>query len=196
MRPVAFFFAVACLAQGQTAPTFSSDVAPILYKHCTGCHHPNDIAPMSLLTYKAARPWAMAMKEAILTRKMPPWQADSQPGHFTNDPRLTAAEIATIKQWVDSGAPEGDPDRLPPQPSYPEGWKIGKPDAIVAIPSDFTVKPGDPDQYVYLRSPTNFAEDRWVSAVELKPGNRRRYHRTHHQSGWPPPYQSRHACRR
>ncbi len=134
---------------------------------------------MSLLTYKAARPWAVAMKEAVVTHKMPPWQADSQPGHFSNDPRLSPAEISTIKQWAESGAPEGNAADLPAQPNYPEGWKIGKPDAIIAIPSDFTVKPGDPDQYVYLRSPTNFSEDRWVSAVELKPGNRRIVHHAH-----------------
>ncbi len=159
--------------------TFSRDVAPILYKRCTQCHHPNDVAPMSLLTYKSARPWASAIKEAVLTRKMPPWQADSAPGQFVNDPRLTPAELSTLVEWVKQGAKEGNPADLPPQPTYPEGWRIGKPDAIVPIPKDFVVKPGDPDQYVYLRSPTNFTEDRWVTAVELRPGNRRIVHHAH-----------------
>jgi Copper type II ascorbate-dependent monooxygenase, C-terminal domain len=162
-----------------TQITFTHDVAPLLYKHCVGCHHPNDIAPMSLLTYKDARPWASAVKEAVLSRKMPPWQADSRYGHFTNDPRLTPRELAVIQQWVDQGAKEGDPADLPPTPKFETGWKIGQPDAVIPIPNDFVVKPNAPDEYVYLRAPTNFNEDRWVTAVELKPGNRRVVHHAH-----------------
>ncbi|MFL6466241.1 MAG: thiol-disulfide isomerase [Bryobacteraceae bacterium] len=182
-RAISLYFAVfaTCLWAGQTPSevTFSHDVAPILYKHCVGCHHPNDIAPMSLLTYKNARPWASAIKEAVSTRKMPPWQADPAIGHFTNDPRLTAEEISTIQKWVQGGAKEGDPNDLPPVPQFEEGWKMGKPDAVVPIPADYVVKPNSTDQYVYLRSPTNFTEDRWITAVELKPGNRRIVHHAH-----------------
>jgi len=134
---------------------------------------------MPLLSYKEARPWAAAIKQAVVTRKMPPWQADPRYGHFSNDQRLTATQIETIRKWVDEGAPEGDPGNLPAQPVYTEGWKVGKPDAVIRIPADFKVKPGDPDQYVYLRSPTNFDEDRWISAVELRPGNRRIVHHAH-----------------
>ncbi len=171
-------FAGVALAADPTV-TFTHDVAPLLYQHCTRCHHPNDVAPMSLITYKEARPWAAAMKEAVVTRKMPPWQADPHYGHFANDPRLSDAEIQTIVKWVQEGAPEGNRADLPAAPSYPDGWKIGKPDAIIPIPADYTVKPHDPDQYVYLRVQTNFPEDRWVSAVELRPGNRRIVHHAH-----------------
>jgi hypothetical protein len=115
----------------------------------------------------------------VVTRKMPPWHADPRYGHFANDARLKDSEIQTIVQWVKEGAPEGNPADRPPMPSYPDGWKIGKPDAIVPIPADYTVKPHDPDQYVYLRVQTNFPEDRWVSAVELRPGNRRVVHHAH-----------------
>ena len=179
--PACFFVAAvsAFASQNDASLTFDRDVAPILYQHCTKCHHPNDIAPMSLFTYKDARPWARAIRQAVLTRKMPPWQADPRYGHFANDQRLTGQQIATIEKWVDDGSPEGIAADLPPAPVYPEGWEIGKPDAIVPIPSDFIVKPHDPDQYVYLRAPTNFAEDRWISAVELKPGNRRIVHHAH-----------------
>ena len=172
---------VFCAFSAETGPpvTFNRDIAPILNQHCTKCHHANDIAPMSLLSYKEARPWASAMKEAVLTRKMPPWQADPNYGQFSNDQRLTMAEIKVIQSWVEEGAPEGNPADLPAPPVYQEGWKIGKPDAVVPIPADFVVKPRDPDQYVYLRAPTNFTEDRWVSAVELKPGNRRIVHHAH-----------------
>src|ERR1700733_9949934 len=91
------FSAAACAAE----PTFTRDVAPILYKHCVGCHHSNDIAPMPLLTYKDARPWAASIKEAVLSRKMPPWKADPHYGKWANDPSLTPAELRTITAWAD-----------------------------------------------------------------------------------------------
>ena len=81
-------------ASGTTAPTFSRDVAPILYQHCVSCHHPGDIAPMSLLTYKDTRPWAASIRQAVLTHKMPPWKADPHFGQWSNDPRLSDVEIA------------------------------------------------------------------------------------------------------
>src|SRR6266436_3594586 len=100
------------------APTFSKDVAPILYQRCVQCHRPNDIAPMSLLDYKSARPWAKAIREAVLSRKMPPWFADPHYGAFSNDARLADREIETVKAWVDAGAPEGDARDLPPAPVF------------------------------------------------------------------------------
>ena len=91
--------------------TYTADVAPILYKHCATCHHPDDIAPMTLLTYRQTRPWAAAIREAVLTRQMPPWKADPHYGKWANDWSLSDEEIATIKAWVDQGAKEGDPQR-------------------------------------------------------------------------------------
>src|ERR1043166_3198071 len=113
--------------------TFTRDVAPILYKRCVGCHRPGDVAPMSLLSYKDARPWAAAIKEAVLTRKMPPWKADPHVGKWANDPSLTAEELRTITAWVDGGKAEGNPRQMPAPPQFAEGWKIGKPDAVFAI---------------------------------------------------------------
>ena len=134
-------FRVACVlgvAAGLTASgaevTFSRDVAPILYKHCVSCHHPNDVAPMSLLTYRDARPWAAAIKQAVLTGKMPPWKADPHYGEWSNDPRLSQAEKDTIVAWVNGKKAEGDPKDMPAQPTFPDGWKIGKPDAVISIP--------------------------------------------------------------
>src|SRR6266850_56865 len=121
------------------APTFSKDVAPILYKRCVQCHRPNDIAPMSLLDYESARPWAKAIRESVLTRKMPPWFADPRHGHFANDASLSEQEIGTIKAWVDGGSPEGDRKHLPPMPVFAEGWKLGKPDLVIDIGQDFDV---------------------------------------------------------
>src|SRR5437868_252588 len=91
------------------APTFTRNIAPIFYKNCVTCHRPGDIAPMSLLDYQSARPWAASIREAVLARKMPPWLADPKYGHFSNDTRLTDQDIQMIKAWVDAGALEGDP---------------------------------------------------------------------------------------
>src|SRR5579871_656541 len=115
------------------AVTFT-DVAPILYQRCATCHHPDDIAPMSLLTYEQARPWATAIREAVLTRAMPPWKADPRYGRWSNDSSLNDSEIAAMKAWVDQGAKQGDPRQLPAPPVFSTNWRIGKPDAIISIP--------------------------------------------------------------
>ncbi len=160
------------------APTFSKDVAPILFEHCAGCHRPNDIAPMSLLDYKSARPWAKSIREAVLTRKMPPWFADPHYGAFSNDSRLSERDIATIKAWVDAGALEGASRDLPAPPAFVDGWRQGKPDIVIDIGEDFTVKPGS-DTYEHFVVPTNFTEGRWVRAAEIRPGNRKVVHHVH-----------------
>lgn len=154
--------------------TYTHDVAPILYKNCVVCHRPNNIAPMSLMTYKETRPWASAIREAAVQRKMPPWHADPKVGDFINDPRLSDADIATLDAWARTGAKEGDPKDLPPAPVFGEGWHI-KPDQIFTIP-EFTVTGGEMDDYEYIYVPTKFAEDRWVQAAEVLPGDRRVVH--------------------
>lgn len=159
-------------------PTFSKDVAPILYQHCVQCHHPGDIAPMSLLTYKDTRPWAAAIREAVVSRAMPPWRADPHVGQWSNDPRLSAADIETIKAWAAGSKAEGDPKQMPPMPEYSSGWKIGKPDVVIAIPEHELAGTG-PDEYTYVNVPTNFKEDRWIVAAELRPGNRKIVHHAH-----------------
>jgi cytochrome c553 len=176
MRFLAVLIFAAGLGRAET--TFTRDVAPLLYKHCASCHHANDIAPMALIAYNDARPWAAAIKEAVLTRKMPPWKADPHYGKWSNDDSLTDAEIATIKAWVDGGKLEGDPKVLPPAPKFPEGWKIGQPDAVVTIPKQ-KLEGSGPDQYMYITVPTNFTEDKWVVAAELRAGNRKIVHHAH-----------------
>ena len=163
---------------GYAAPTFTKDVAPVLYRRCVQCHRPNDIAPMSLLDYKSARPWARAIRESVLSRKMPPWFADPHYGSFANDARLSSGEIETIKAWVDAGAPEGNPRDLPAAPVFVEGWRQGKPDIVIDIGEDFVVKPGS-DTYEHFFVPTNFTEGKWVRAAEIRPGNRKVVHHVH-----------------
>lgn len=158
--------------------TFNRDIAPILYKNCAECHRPNDIAPMALMSYKEARPWARSIKERVLTRDMPPWSPDSKYGEFTNDHRLAQSDIDTIVAWVDQGAKEGDAKDLQPVPEFTStsGWRLGKPDAVFDIGKEFTVEPGMPDTIQNFIVPTNFKEDKWVTAAEILPGNRKVVH--------------------
>jgi mono/diheme cytochrome c family protein len=151
--------------------TYSKDVAPILFNKCAGCHRPGQTAPMSLLTYKDARPWARSIKEKVLNKSMPPWHADPAYGKFANDRRLSQAEIDTIVAWVDGGAVEGNQKDLPPVPSFGEGWKIGKPDVVLTMPVKFQVPAEGVVNYKYFSVPTNFTQDRWVQAAEVRPGN-------------------------
>ena len=164
--------AVAPLAQAAATPTYSKDVAPILNKNCAGCHRPGDIAPMSLLTYDDARPWAKAIRSAVALGKMPPWHAVAPRGTFSNDRRLTDQEKETLIAWADGGSPQGNPKDLPPAPKFVEGWEIGKPDAIVSMDKAFDVPASGTIDYKYFQMPTNFTEDKWVQAIEVKPGVR------------------------
>jgi len=171
-------------AVGQAAPpqasgpqkevTYTKDVAPILFKNCAVCHRPNDMAPMSLMTYKDAQPFARQIREKVVQRSMPPWHADPSVGEFSNDLRLSDADITTIDMWVRTGAKEGDPKDLPPAPVFPVGWHI-KPDVILTIP-EFHVSASMMDDYEYIYVPTNFTEDKWIQAAEVMPGDRRVVH--------------------
>ncbi len=153
-------------------PTFTKDVAPILYKNCTTCHRPGEIAPMSLLTYDDARPYAKAIRDEVGEGHMPPWHADAPAGTFENERKLTDEEKKTLLAWVAGGAPKGNANDMPPTPEYPEGWTIGKPDAIFAMQEDYKVPAEGTIQYEYFYIPTNFTEPKWVKAIEVRPGNR------------------------
>ena len=158
------------------AVTFSRDVAPIFFKNCAECHRPGEAAPMSLLSYKDARPWARSIKEKVVTKQMPPWHADPHYQQFSNDRRLTQPQIDTITEWVDQGAKEGDPKDLPPAPKFVEGWAIGKPDIVLQMPEEFTLEASGPDEYQYFEIATNFKEDVYVQMAEARPGNRKIVH--------------------
>ncbi len=154
--------------------TYSKDVAPILYKNCVMCHRPNDIAPMSLLTYEEVLPFAGLIRQSVDQRKMPPWHADPSVGEFMNDARLGDADIAIIDEWVKGGMKKGDPKDTPPAPVFEPGWHI-KSDVIFTIP-EFLVPKTAQDDYEYIYVPTNFTEDKWIQAGEVLPGDRRVVH--------------------
>lgn len=156
--------------------TFTKDVAPIFYKNCVSCHRAGEVAPMSLITYKEARPWARSIKEKVAMRVMPPWHADPHYGPYANDRTMTAQEVDTVVAWVDQGAKEGDPRDLPAPPAFADGWNIGKPDAVFHMPEEYNVPASGVVEYKYFSVKTDFKEDRWVQAAEIRPGSREVVH--------------------
>ena len=133
---------VAAQRDAELRPTFNKDVAPIVFNNCANCHRPNQVAPMSLMSYREVRPWARAIKTKVATGEMPPWFADPRYGEFRNERRLTPAQIKTITAWVDAGAPEGDTPLAAKLPDFKEGWThpSGRPpDLVVDIAEPFVV---------------------------------------------------------
>jgi len=179
MRPtrlalIGFLAAVATMAAmqnpGSPAPTFNKDVLPILQKNCQTCHRPGEVAPMSLLTYQDARPWAQAIKAAAIKRQMPPWFAEPGFGRFAHERSLSDAEIQTLTAWADGGAPEGDAKDKPAPLTFQDGWNI-KPDMIIEMPKDFNVPATGTVNYQNFLVKVDFKEDLWVVAAEMRPGN-------------------------
>jgi hypothetical protein len=156
--------------------TFYKDVAPILQAHCVSCHRPGEIAPMSLITYDQVRPWAAAIKEAIVLRQMPPWSAVAPPGHFSNDWRLSDDQIDTIRRWVELRAPAGDPGQAPAGRELTEGWQMGKPDLVLQLPTAQHIPGNGEDLWKYILFEKVFAEDTWIRGLQIRPGNRKVVH--------------------
>jgi len=157
------------------AVTFNKDVLPILQKNCQTCHRPGEIAPMSFLNYKETRPWAKAIKTAVVNRQMPPWFADPAYGHFANDRRLSDSDIRTLSAWADTDAVEGDEKDKPAPIAFQDGWNI-KPDMIIEMPKEFKVPAKGTVAYQNFLVKVNFPEDVWVVAAEMRPGDRRVLH--------------------
>ena len=175
MRPFASVLTLAVsgfAATNSGGVTFNKDVLPILQKRCQDCHRPGEAAPMSLLTFQDARPWAKGIREAVLTRKMPPWFADPHVGKFSNDRSLSQAEIDTLVAWVDGGAKEGSAKDAPPPRSFVDGWNIGPPDLVLEMPNAFDVPATGQVEYQYVIIPTGLMEDRWIQATEVRPSHR------------------------
>src|SRR5262245_35840887 len=128
LRTILGILATVLVAQTSAAagPTFTKDVAPILYNSCVSCHRPGEIAPMSLVSYTDVRPWAKAIRTKVAGREMPPWGADPRFGKFRDDRSLTDAQIETIVKWVDAGAPKGDDGDLPKTPLFAASWSHGQ----------------------------------------------------------------------
>jgi mono/diheme cytochrome c family protein len=173
MKAVLFASIAVVAASAQTQVTFTKDVAPILQERCQVCHRPNTFAPMSLLTYEEARPWAKSIRQKVLAREMPPWYIDKTVGvrHFKNDISLSDQEIATIVKWVDNGAPQGDPKDMPPPLKFDDSgrWTMGQPDLIVTLPKDQIVPAKGADQWIDVLADSGLTEDRYIQGIEVKP---------------------------
>lgn len=177
MRKFMMALAVAGAMLGADAkPDFYRDVQPVLANRCQSCHRTGEIGPMPLFTYPEARPWAKAIKQAVATRKMPPWFADPAHGKFSNDRSMTQAEIDTVVRWVDAGAPEGDRKLAMAPRTFVEGWNIPQPDMVVSMPRPFQVPASGKVDYQYVVVPLDLAEDKWIQMVEARPTARQVVH--------------------
>jgi Copper type II ascorbate-dependent monooxygenase, C-terminal domain len=153
------------------SPSFYKDVLPILQEKCQSCHRPAEPAPMPLLTYEQTRPWAVKIAAAVEMKAMPPWFADPRFGHFSNDPSLTAQQIATIAAWADAGAPAGDPRDSPALKTWNDAWNIPQPDIVLHMPAPVSIPARGGIEYTYEIVPTHFTEDKWVQMVEVRPSS-------------------------
>lgn len=174
MTRLAILILSAAAVRAYAAPTvtFYRDVLPILQEHCQSCHRPGEIGPMPLGSWAETRPWAKSIRQAVLSRRMPPWNADAPRGTFRNDPSLSQPEIDRLVAWIDAGAPAGNPKDAPPPRQFAEGWTIGKPDIVFEMPEAYDVPAQGTIEYTYVIVPASFTEDRWMSAAEVRPGNR------------------------
>jgi len=150
--------------------TFNKDVLPILQNNCQTCHRTGGVAPMSFTTYESARPWAKAIKAAVISKKMPPWFADPHYGEFRNAPKLTDSDISTLASWVDSGAREGNAQDKPADIQWREGWRI-QPDVVVSMLEPYYVSARGAGEIRQFFVPNPFKEDTWVSSIEIRPGD-------------------------
>ena len=169
-------FLAPSLTASAAPPTFSRDIAPILFKNCVTCHRPGEVGPFSLLTYEDARKRAKTIATAVEKRLMPPWKAAPGLVAYHDEMRLSDAQIALIKVWAANGAPEGNRADLPPAPKFASGWQLGEPDLVLQPDRDFTLVAEGRDVYQCFVIPTNFAEDRYISVMETRPSNSRIVH--------------------
>jgi len=166
---------IAAQAPAKSPPVFYKDVLPILQKHCQACHREGEAGPMPLTSYDETRQYAKEIRDNVADHEMPPWFANPAFGHFANNPSLSDEEVRTIEAWVDAGTPEGSSSLAPPPVHWHEGWNI-EPDVVLSMPTPFPIPARAVIDYQYLIIPTHFSMDRWVTAAEVRPGDRRVVH--------------------
>ena len=156
------------------AVTFTKDIAPIFLRSCVGCHRPGQMAPMSLLTWEDARPWARSIGNRVGRREMPPWHLDKTVGitEYANDISLSDEDVAKVVAWVEAGAPRGDPALMPPLPKFEPSeyaWRLGEPDLVLTTTEEYVVKAKGPDTFIYFDAvPTGLTEDRYIKAIDMR----------------------------
>jgi mono/diheme cytochrome c family protein len=169
--------ALPALANESTpSPTFTRDIAPIVWQNCVACHHAGEVAPFTLTSYEDVKKRAKQVAKITHSRTMPPWKAEPGFGDFQDERRLTDAQIALIQTWAANGAPEGNPADLPPLPKFTEGWAMGQPDIIVKMPEPFTLHAERPDVFRCFVVPLEIPAGKYVKAVDYRPTNRKVTH--------------------
>src|SRR5262249_20363132 len=158
--------------------TYHRDVLPVLQSNCQSCHRPGEAGPFSLMTYHQARKWGEDIKEYTQTRKMPPWKPVDCNGLFQNERQLSDVDIATLARWVDQGMAEGNPKDAPPPRQFVDGWQLGEPDLVLEAEDAVTIGPAGRDAFRVLVFPTHLDEDKFVTAIEVRPSNKRVVHHT------------------
>lgn len=156
--------------------TYTEHIARILQDNCQSCHRPNQVAPFPITNYAEAKRWKTEIKEYTHARLMPPWKASPGFAHYKNDISLTQAEIDLIASWVDHGAPQGDPQLMPPAPRFHDTWAYGEPDLIIEMPEEYVVGPEGEDDYRHFVIPHEALQHRFVEALDVRPGNRNVVH--------------------
>ena len=187
MVVLAFGSSSTMFADADKTPTFTKDIAPIFQAKCESCHRPNNMAPMPLITYEDARPWARAIAQRVETRQMPPWHIDKTIGiqSFKNDRSLSDDQISTIVRWVAAGSPQGDPKDMPAPKQWPDEskWqlasKFGQPDLVIKS-APYSMPAAAQDAWWRPVSETGLTEPRWVRAIEIRPSTIKGRRITHH----------------
>jgi hypothetical protein len=157
-------------------PTYTRDIAPIIYNHCSNCHRTGEIGPMPLTNYIQVKNWANTIKYVTTSKIMPPWKADPNYSHFLDENFLTDAQIKTIADWVDGGRPEGNLSDEPPFPLFPENSQLGTPDLVLSFKQKHIHKGNGKDEYRYFVLPTGLTQNRKLKAIEMRPGNKKIVH--------------------
>jgi|KBSSwiStaDraftv2_1062776.scaffolds.fasta_scaffold13558_3 Flp pilus assembly protein TadD len=164
------------IGHAQNSPTFTKNIAPILWRNCATCHRPGEMAPFSLIEYSDVVTRARQIAAVTANRTMPPWLPEAGYGAFVNERRLKPEEIAAIQRWVKDGAPQGDAKDLPSRPSWTDGWQLGTPDLVVQVPEPFVLQPGNLDVFRNFAIPIPIATTRYVRGIEVRPGNAKVVH--------------------
>jgi len=153
-------------------PTFAGDVAKIIFDNCTSCHRPGEVGPFPLMNYEDVRKRGKTIDRVVSKHVMPPWHPVEGNGEFADELALSPREIETIEAWVAADMPEGDRKRTPPLPKFTQGWQLGEPDVVVKMPKGYDVPAGGPDIYRNFVVPMGFKEERWLTAIEVRPSAR------------------------
>jgi hypothetical protein len=164
------FLLVSLPAVLTAAPEYHRDIAPIIHENCSSCHRPGQAAPFSLMNFEQIKKRAKQIVEVTGERVMPPWHADRGVVEYANDRSLSDSQIDLLRQWLEAGTPEGDRSYQKPAPVFPDGWEIGEPDLEVAMAEPFTVPAKGHDIYRNFVIPLDLTEDKWINAIEYKPG--------------------------